>query len=135
MRDGFCASILQLDRSICCVTRSANGLLENAQRCQPENESIYLNEAPTDIRFKVKDLTEAFEYELAGNSAYNQLTFRVNGAVLSVVVDKKADIVNLAERVAKYSRIQNSKLEAKREEQYPLNHVMGTQRIPEPRTG
>ena len=106
MREGFCASILQLDSSICCVTRSADGLLENAQRCQPESESIYSNEAPTEVRFRVKSLTDEYEYELTGNSAYNQLTFPTNGAVLSVVVDKQADIVNLAENIAKFTRIQ-----------------------------
>jgi len=106
MREGFCASILQLDSNICCVTRSADGLLENAQRCQPENASFYSNEAPTEVRFRVKDLTDEYEYELTGNSAYNQLTFHINGAILSVVVDKQADIVNLAENIAKFTRFQ-----------------------------
>ena len=106
MREGFCTSILQLDNSICCVTRSADGLLENAQRCQPENASIYSNEAPTEVRFRVKDLMDEYEYELTGNSAYNQLTFSINGAILSVVVDKQADVVNLAENIAKFTRIQ-----------------------------
>ncbi|MGD0423940.1 MAG: hypothetical protein ABSA92_10850 [Candidatus Bathyarchaeia archaeon] len=122
MREGFCASILRLDSSICCVTRSADGLLENAQRCQPENESIYSNEAPTEVRFRVKSLTDECEYELTGNSAYNQLTFPMNGALLSVVVDKQADIVNLAENIAKFTRTQqDSKLPSVREE-YPLTN-------------
>lgn len=111
MRESFCASILQLDSSICCVTRSADGFLENAQRCQPENASIYSNEAPTEVRFRVKDLTDEYEYELTGNSAFNQFTFPINGAILSVVVDKQADIVNLAENIAKFTRIQ-TELEA-----------------------
>lgn len=124
MRESFCASILQLDRSICCVTRSAEGLLENSQRCQPENESIYSNEAPTQVRFMVKSLTDEYEYELTGNSAYSQLTFSIDGGILSVVVEKQADIVNLAENIAKFIRIQqNLKLPAGREEQYPLSRV------------
>ncbi len=123
MREGFCASILRLNSSICCVTRSADGLLENAQRCQPENESIYSNEAPTEVRFRVKSLTDECEYDLTGNSAYNQLTFPMNGAILSVVVDKQTDIVNLAENIAKFTRTQqDSKLPSVREEQYPLTN-------------
>ena len=126
MPNGFCASILQLDSGIYCVTRSADGLLENAQRCQPENESIYSNEAPTEIRLRVTSLADEYEYELTGNSAYNQLTFRIDGAILSVVVDKKANIVDLAEKIAKFSRIQQKlKPSAGREEQYPLNRVIG----------
>jgi len=126
MPNGFCASILQLDSGIYCVTRSADGLLENAQRCQPENESIYSNEAPTEIRLRVTSLADEYEYELTGNSAYNQLTFRIDGAILSVVVDKKANIVDLAEKIAKFSRIQQKlKPSTGREEQYPLNRVIG----------
>ena len=121
MREGFCASILQLDSSICCVTRSANTLLENAQRCQSENASIYASENPTGQRFTVRDLTDEYEYELACNSAYNQLTFPVDGAILSVVVDnKQAGVVNLAENIAKLTRIeQNSKALTRREEHCP----------------
>jgi len=128
MRQGFCASILQLDSSICCVTRSADRLLENAQRCQSENASIYASEEPTEMRFTVRDLTDEYEYELTGNSAYNQLTFSVDGAILSVVIDnKQADVVNLAENIAKLARIQqNSKVPARREEQYPASRVTGT---------
>ena len=125
MNEGFCASILQLDRNICCVTRSAEKLLENAQRCQPENASIYSSEKPTEVRFKVTDLTDGYEYELAGNSTYNQLTFPIDGATLSVVIDnKQVDVVNLAENITKLARIQqNLKLLAGREEQYPLSRV------------
>ena len=125
MYEGFCASILQLDSSICCVTRSVDRLLENAQRCQSENASIYASEEPTEARFIVRDLTDEYEYELAGNSAYNQLTFLVDGAILSVVVDNKhADVVNLAEDIAKLARIQqDSKVLARLEERYPMSRV------------
>ena len=125
MREDFCTSILQLDSSVCCVTRSADGLLENAQRCQPENASIYSNEEPTEIRFRVNDVMDEYEYELTGNSAYNQLTFLVDRAILSVVVDnKQADVVNLAENIAKFARIQqNSKPLVGSEENHPLSCV------------
>ena len=64
----------------------------------------------------MKSLTNEYEYELTGNSAYNQLTFPTNGAILSVVVDKQADIVNLAENIAKFTRTeQDSKLPSVRE--------------------
>jgi hypothetical protein len=127
MREGFCASILQLDSNICCVTRSADKLLENAQRCQSENASIYASEKPTEVRFRVRDLMDEYEYDLASNSAYSQLTFQVDGAILSVVVDnKQTDVVNLAENIARLARIQqNSKVLARREEQYPMNRVTG----------
>jgi hypothetical protein len=79
------------------------------------------------VRFKVRDLTDEYEYELTGNSAYNQLTFFVDRAILSVVVaNKQADVVNLAENIAKLARIQqNSKVLARREEQYPVSRVTG----------
>ena len=127
MQESFCASILQLDSSICCVTRSADGLLENAQRCQPANASIYSSEKPTEVRFRVTDLTDEYEYELAGNAAYNQLTFPIDGATLSVVIDnKQVDVIDLAENIAKLARIQqNSKILAGREEQYPLSRARG----------
>ena len=126
MNEGICASILQLDSGICCVTRSADRLLENAQRCQSENASIYSGERPTELNFKVTDLTDEYEYELAGNSAYNQLTFAVDGAVLSVVVDnKQVDVVNLAENIAKLARIQQNQSVLTSNEQYPLNRISG----------
>jgi len=126
MNEGICASILQLDSGICCVTRSADRLLENAQRCQSENASIYSGERPTELNFKVTDLTDEYEYELAGNSAYNQLTFAVDGAVLSVVVDnKQVDVVNLAENIAKLARIQQNQSVLTSNEQYPLNRITG----------
>ena len=128
MHEGICASILQLDNSICCVTRSADKLLENAQRCQPENASIYSSEKPTDVRFRVTDLTDEYEYELASNSAYDQLTFPIDGAILSVVIDSKhVDVVNLAENIAKLARIQQNiaKPVAGRQEQYPLSRIAG----------
>ena len=126
MNEGICASILQLDSGICCATRSADKLLENAQRCQSENASIYSGERPTEVNFRVTDLTDEYEYELAGNSAYNQLTFPVDGAVLSVVVDnKQVDVVNLAESIAKLARIQQNQPILTSSEQYPLNRVTG----------
>jgi len=126
MNEGICASILQLNNGICCVTRSADRLLENAQRCQSENASIYSGERPTEVNFKVTDLTDEYEYELAGNSAYNQLTFAVDGAVLSVVVDnKQVDVVNLAENIAKLARIQQNQPVLTSNEQYPLNRITG----------
>jgi hypothetical protein len=126
MREGICTSILRLNSAICCVTRSADGLLENAQRCQPENESIYSNEAPTEIRFKVKDFADDYEYDLTGNSAYDQLTFSIDGSTLSVVVAKQADIVNLAESIVKFIRTQqNLRPRVERELQYPLSRVTG----------
>jgi len=118
-----CASILRLDSSICCVTRSADGLLENAQRCQPENESIYSNEAPTDVSFKVTSLTDGYEYYLTGNSAYNQLTFPMSGAVLSVVLEKHADAVNLAGKIAKFTKTQNLNQLLEGPEKYPLSPI------------
>jgi len=127
MHEGFCASILQLDSNICCVTRSADRLLENAQRCQPENASIYSSEKPLGVRFRVTDLMDEYEYELASNSAYNQLTFPMDGGILSVVIDnKRVDVVNLAENIAKLARIQQHPKLVGREEQYPLNRVTGT---------
>jgi len=124
MNDGICASILRLDSGICCATRSADRLLENAQRCQSENANIYSGERPTAVNFKVTDLTDEYEYELAGNSAYNQLTFSVDGAVLSVVVDnEQVDVVNLAENIAKLARIQQNQSVLSSNEQYPLNRV------------
>lgn len=125
MREGFCASLLQMDASICCVTRSTDRLLENAQRCQPENQNIYANEEPNATRFKVTDLTDGYQYELTGNRSYYQLTFPLSGDILSVVIDnKQADVVNLAESIAKFARIQqDSKVLVRREEQYAVHRV------------
>jgi len=126
MNEGICASILQLNNGICCVTRSADRLLENAQRCQSENASIYSGEKSTEVTFRVTDLTDEYEYELAGNSAYNQLTFPVDGAVLSVVVDnKQVDVVELAENIAKLARIQQNQPLITDSEQYAMNRVTG----------
>jgi len=126
MNEGICASILQLNNGICCVTRSADRLLENAQRCQSENASIYSGEKPTEVTFRVTDLTDEYEYELSGNSAYNQLTFPVDGAVLSVVVDnKQVDVVELAENIAKLARIQQNQPLITDREQYAMNRVTG----------
>ena len=126
MHEGFCASILQLDNSICCVTRSDGRLLENAQRCQPENASIYSGEVLAEVRFRVKDLMDEYEYVLTSNSAYDQLTFPVDGAILSVVVDKHADVVDLAENIAKFARIQlSTKFLSEHNEQYALSAVTG----------
>jgi hypothetical protein len=125
MSEGFCASILQLDNSICCVTCSDGRLLENAQRCQSENASIYSGEVLAELRFRVKDLMDECEYVLTGNSAYDQLTFPIDGAILSVVVDKHADIVNLAENIAKFARIQLSSKLSEHNEEYALSAVTG----------
>lgn len=125
MREGFCAAILQLDPNICCVTRSTDKLLENAQRCQPENDNAYVSEEPNEVRFKVRDLTDGYHYELTGNPSYYQLTFFINEEILSVVIDNtQVDIIHLAENIAKLARIQqNAKVLARREEQYPVNRI------------
>jgi hypothetical protein len=124
MREGFCASILQMDASICCVTRTADRLLENAQRCQSEDHSIFANEEPNAMRFRVTDFMDGYQYELAVHPSYYQLTFPVSDNILSVVIDKQADVVNLAKRIAKFARIQqDSKVLTLREEQYPVHRV------------
>jgi hypothetical protein len=125
MREGICTSILQLDSNICCVTRSTDKLLENAQRCQSEDDNVYVSEEPNEIRFKVRDLTDGYQYELTGNPSYYQLTFFINEEVLSVVINStQVDIVRLAENIAKFIRIQqNTKVLARREEQYPMNRI------------
>jgi hypothetical protein len=128
MPESFCASILQLNPNILSVTRSTDRLLENAQRCLPENDNAYISEEPNEARFKVRDLTDGYQYELTGNSPYYELKFFINEDILSVVIDKtQVDVVNLAENIAKLARIQqNAKVLARREEQYPVNRVMET---------
>jgi hypothetical protein len=123
MREGFCASILQMDASIYCVTRSADRFLENAQRCQSENHNIFANEEPNAIKFRLTDLVDGYQYELASNRSYYQLTFPVSGDILSVVIDKQADVVNLAERIVKFARIQQDSKVPARRELYPVHRV------------
>ena len=93
MRGGFCASILQLDPGICCVTRSATQLLENAQRCRYEGEYASISEEQQ-LRFHVTDLSDEYQYEFTGDESYYQITFLNNEDRLSVVVDNgQVDVV------------------------------------------
>ena len=112
MRESFCASILQLNPSICSVTRSTDRLLENAQRCQYEGDNAYLNEEPNETVFRVTDLTDGYQYELTGNASCCQLRFHINDAIISVVIDDtQVDVANLAENIVKLARVQqNSKV-------------------------
>jgi hypothetical protein len=101
MTENFCSSIIQLDTHICSVTRTTDRLLENAQRCQCEDECTSMSKEPSQLRFSVRDLTERYQYELTSNSSFHQLTFSIGDEHLTVLVSNRhVDVVNLADRIA-----------------------------------
>jgi len=121
MQARFCASILQLDPGICCVTQSTTELLENVQRCRYESEYTQVSEEQQ-LRFHITDLSIGYQYEFAGNESYYQITFLNNDDKLTVVVDnKQIDMVYLADDISKFVAIQeSSRAISQSEKQFPV---------------
>jgi hypothetical protein len=121
MRDGFCASILQLDPGICSVTQSTAHLLENAQRCRYEGQYPSIS-SEQETKFYVTDLADGYHYEFTGSESYYQITFLNKEGKLSVAVDNgQVDVVYLADDIAKLIAIQESSRQLPQNEaQYPV---------------
>lgn len=103
MQEGMCSLILQSDSRILRVARETDQMLEVlCKRAHPEIDCI--DSTPERLRFHVTDLLEGYQYELSDHELFRRLTFHLTDAKLTVDVDVRANIPDLAEDVAKLAK-------------------------------
>ena len=98
MDQGICSTILQLHSDILRVAR-VTGQVVDVVRRRDDVDTTFGTKSET-MRFRVTDLLEGYQYELADHESFIRLNFHLANGSLSIDVDKDADVIELADNIA-----------------------------------